>query len=121
MLLELSFAGHQTSSSTTTRLLWLLPQHPAMLARLRDEQQQAVAQHGQAITDAVLKDCPYLDAVVRESMRAYVSSGSSLDCGCLMMPGNWCLLATLQLPGCLPTAAMALHCSASSECVIVLY
>ena len=73
VLLELSFAGHNTSSTTATRLLWLLTQHPAVVARLRAEQQAVVAQHGSAISEAVLKQTPYLDAVVKESMRVHVS------------------------------------------------
>jgi cytochrome P450 len=65
-----------TGTSTISRLLWLLPQHPALLARLRAEQQAAVAQHGTAITEAVLRECTYLDAVVREVLRLYVSGTS---------------------------------------------
>jgi hypothetical protein len=73
-LVELAYAGHSTGTSSITRLLWLLPQQPAVLARLRAEQQEVVAQHGEAITEAVLRDSPYLDAVVRESLRLHVSA-----------------------------------------------
>ncbi len=74
--INLAWAGHDTSATALARAVWQLAQQPAVLARLRAEQQAAVAQHGSAITEAVLRECTYLDAVVREVLRLRVSGTS---------------------------------------------
>ncbi len=71
--LNLAWAGHDTYATAIMRLLWLLPQHPAVQQKLRSEQQDALSQHGEAITEAVLRDCPYLEATVKELLRVEAS------------------------------------------------
>jgi cytochrome P450 len=73
-LLLLAFAGHDTTATAISLALKMLSQHPAVLAKLRAEQQAAVAQHGSAITDAVLRECTYLDATVKELLRHQVGA-----------------------------------------------
>jgi cytochrome P450 len=64
-LLLLLLAGHDTSSTSLTNCLALLQDHPGVVDKLRQEQQQLVAKHGGGITGAVLKEMVYADAVVR--------------------------------------------------------
>ncbi|WIA16755.1 hypothetical protein OEZ85_013407 [Tetradesmus obliquus] len=68
-LLLVLLAGHDTSSTTLTRALANLQDHPRVLQRLRQEQQQVVARHGGRISSDALKDMRYADAVVRETLR----------------------------------------------------
>ena len=49
------FAGHETTGNALTRILLSLPQHPAVLQKLRDEQAALVARHGSQITGADLQ------------------------------------------------------------------
>jgi len=68
--LILILAGTETSSSTLTVASLLLGLHPDIYQRLRKEQQALQAQHGDTMTMELLdEECPYLDAVIRETMR----------------------------------------------------
>jgi cytochrome P450 len=68
--LILILAGTETSSSTLTVASLLLGLHPDIYQRLREEQQALQAKHGDAMTMELLdEECPYLDAVIRETMR----------------------------------------------------
>jgi len=64
-ILLLLLAGHDTSSSTLTQCFSNLQDHPAVLQRLRNEQQAVVAKHGEQITTAALRDMHYAEAVIR--------------------------------------------------------
>lgn len=64
-LLLVLLAGHDTSSTTLTRCLSNLQDHPEVLQQLRQEQQAVQAKRGQQITAGALKDMPYADAVLR--------------------------------------------------------
>ncbi|EFN56775.1 hypothetical protein CHLNCDRAFT_144259 [Chlorella variabilis] len=68
-VLTLLFAGHDTSSSSLTRIFHHLHNHPEAAERLRREQADVVAKHGSVITEAALHDMPYADGVVRETLR----------------------------------------------------
>lgn len=62
----LMFAGHDTTVTALTNLLLHLCQHPEALSRARAEQDE----HADApLTLERLRAMPYLDAVIRESMR----------------------------------------------------
>jgi hypothetical protein len=61
------------------RLLWLLPQHAPVLQKLRSEQQDVLARHGEAVTEAALRDCPYLEATVKELLRVEASCLADAD------------------------------------------
>jgi hypothetical protein len=64
-ILLLLLAGHDTSSTTLTLAMSNLQNHPEVVEKLRQEQQQVVAKHGEQLTAAALKDMVYADAVIR--------------------------------------------------------
>jgi cytochrome P450 len=69
-LMTLLFAGHDTSTSTVTFLLYELARHPHVLARLYDEQDRVLA--GRPPDFAQLHgEMPELDMVVDETLRLY--------------------------------------------------
>jgi cytochrome P450 len=69
-VMTLMFAGHDTSTSTLSFLVYELARNPSALARLRAEQDQVLA--GGAPTSAQLFGAlPYLDMVVDETLRLY--------------------------------------------------
>ncbi|HLL56201.1 MAG TPA: cytochrome P450, partial [Myxococcaceae bacterium] len=63
----LFIAGHETTSYTLSWTLWLLSQHPQVMADLVDELSSKLK--GDAPTLTQLAELPLLDAVVKESMR----------------------------------------------------
>jgi cytochrome P450 len=72
----LILAGSETSASTLTNALAFLGLHRPAWERLVDEQRRMQAKHGNQLTkDALDKECPYLDAVIRETMRIRPLSG----------------------------------------------
>lgn len=60
-------AGHETSANALTWTLFLLSQHPQIMADLLDELKSVL--QGDAPTLEQLKDLPLLERVVKESMR----------------------------------------------------
>ena len=64
------FAGHDTTTSALTRILWILSHNPEAQERLRNEVSQARADNGDLDYDTLM-NLPYLDAVCREMMRLY--------------------------------------------------
>ncbi|KAJ7073332.1 cytochrome P450 [Mycena belliarum] len=68
-------AGHETTSSATTWALFSLTQHPAVQARLRAE---LLAVDTDTPTMDVLNALPYLDCVVRETLRIHAPVGSTV-------------------------------------------
>ena len=74
--LILIFAGSETSASTLTNAMLFLGLHPQAWNRLVEEQMAMKAKHGDALTKQALDDeCPYLDAVIKESLRMRAISG----------------------------------------------
>lgn len=68
--LLLVLAGSETSAGTLTLAMLLLGVNPDKYSKLVQEQEQVVKQHGAQLTQAILdKECPYLDAVVKETLR----------------------------------------------------
>ena len=63
----LFFASYETQASSLTWALFLLAQHPAIMADLVDE--LAGALHGEPPTIEQVEQLPLLDAVLKESMR----------------------------------------------------
>jgi cytochrome P450 len=57
-----------TTSSGLCRFFWLLAQHPDVQDRLRQELRDAKAKYGELNHDQLV-GLPYLDAVVRETLR----------------------------------------------------
>lgn len=64
-ILLLLLAGHDTSSTTLTRLLSVLHDTPEVVQQLRQEQAAVLARHGEQLTAAAIKDMEYADAVIR--------------------------------------------------------
>ena len=69
--LLLILAGTEVTSSTIANAVLLLGLHPDVFQKVRSEQEQMIQRHGgETLTKALLDNkCPYLDAVVRETMR----------------------------------------------------
>lgn len=67
--LLLLFAGHETSASMLTSLAMMLPQHPDVWQKLREE--QASLDIGDSLTMQNIKDMTYLDQVLRETERMF--------------------------------------------------
>ncbi|WIA10314.1 hypothetical protein OEZ85_010506 [Tetradesmus obliquus] len=68
-LMLLILAGHDTSSVTLTNILANLHNHPAAMQQLRQEQQALLARHGSQLSTGVLREMPYAEAVIRETLR----------------------------------------------------
>ena len=66
-ILLLLFAGHETLTSAIASFCLLLAQHPQVMARARDEQQQFP--RSQPLTLDNLKQMTYLDWVLKEVLR----------------------------------------------------
>jgi cytochrome P450 len=68
----LFIAGHETTTNTLAWTLFLLAQHPLVLADLEAELDDVLK--GEAPSVEQLKSLPKLDAVVKESMRVFPAS-----------------------------------------------
>ena len=64
------FAGYETSSSALSRVLHQLTLHQDVQDKLRKEVSDARAQSGDLDYDTLM-NLPYLDAVVRETLRVF--------------------------------------------------
>lgn len=62
-------AGHETTANALTWTLFLLSQHPEVLAELVDELESVL--RGSAPTVQQLEQLPFLDQVVKESLRMF--------------------------------------------------
>ena len=66
----LIIAGTETSSNTLTNAMQILGMHPDAWHKIAEEQRQLVSCHGKALTkEQIDKECPYLEAVIKEVMR----------------------------------------------------
>ncbi|GKY96913.1 hypothetical protein MPSEU_000650200 [Mayamaea pseudoterrestris] len=74
--LILILAGSETSATTLTNAMLFLGLHRETWNRLVEEQRRVQAVHGEVLTkEALDKECPYLEAVVKETMRIRPISG----------------------------------------------
>ena len=64
------FAGHDTSTAAISRIIHLLVLHPEVQDNLRKEVTEARTRFGDLGYDTLM-GLPYLDSVVRESLRMY--------------------------------------------------
>lgn len=69
-LMTLMFAGHDTSTSTISFLLYELARHPASLRRVFDEQDEVLAGRAPSAAD-VAGGLPQLDMALDETLRLY--------------------------------------------------
>ncbi|QRV78471.1 cytochrome P450 family protein [Ceratobasidium sp. AG-Ba] len=65
------FAGHETTSTFVSRILSLLADLPRVQVKLREEVQSYFEEHEDESNHDALLELPYLDAVVRETLRLY--------------------------------------------------
>lgn len=66
------FAGFDTTSTALSRLFHILASEPEMQARLRTEIRQAQRDYGSThLPYDILMSLPYLDAILRESLRMH--------------------------------------------------
>jgi cytochrome P450 len=75
-LLTLFVAGHETSANALAWAFYLLAQHPTVTARLLQELDREL--HGAPPTAADLERLPYLDQVVKETLRLYPPAASAV-------------------------------------------
>lgn len=73
-VITLFTAGHETTANAVTWTLYLLSQHPVVEAKLR---QELAALDGQPPSVRDLQRLPYLEMVVKESMRLYPPAGGA--------------------------------------------
>ena len=64
-------AGHETTSSGMSNLFYVLAQHPEVQKKLRTEVRKAREENHGDLDYETLMALPYLDAVVRETMRVF--------------------------------------------------
>ncbi|KAG8088251.1 hypothetical protein GUJ93_ZPchr0010g9276 [Zizania palustris] len=88
VLWEMIFRGTDTTALLTEWCMAELVRHPAVQARLRAEVDAAVGGPGGCLTDANVARMPYLQAVVKETLRAHPP-------GPLL---SWARLATADVP-----------------------
>jgi retinoid hydroxylase len=92
-ILVLLFAGHETLTSALASLCLLLAQHPAVLARAREEQR---SRGNQPLDFELLKQMSYLDQILKEVLRVVPPVGGGFrsvlqDCeyGGFRIPAGW--------------------------------
>jgi len=103
--LLLLVAGTETSASTLTMATFLLGLHPRVWEKLVREQQSVCSKHRHNITKDILdKECPYLEAVIKETMRiAPVSGGNprrakeTFVVSGVQVPKGWGVFANIRL------------------------
>jgi cytochrome P450 len=69
-VMTLMFAGHDTSTSTLTFMLYELARHPEALARLREERDRVLGGETPSV-DQLEREMPYLEMVLDEVLRLY--------------------------------------------------
>ncbi|KAJ3550676.1 hypothetical protein NMY22_g309 [Coprinellus aureogranulatus] len=74
---SITFAGMDTTSNALSRILHLLSERPDVQDRLRDEIKDAVETHGEELDYSTLNSLPFLEAVVRETLRLYAPAPSA--------------------------------------------
>jgi cytochrome P450 len=111
-LMTLMFAGHDTSTSTLTFLMYELSRHPHVLQRLCEEQDRVL---GGAVPDIdkLEREMPYLEMVLDEVLRLYPPAwigprravrefefqGKSVPAGAYL---NYCSWASHRIPEVFP-------------------
>ncbi|QRV95542.1 cytochrome P450 family protein [Ceratobasidium sp. AG-Ba] len=65
------FAGHETTSTVVSRILNILADSPQIQVKLREEVRLYFEEHKDDVNHDGLLELPYLDAVVRETLRLY--------------------------------------------------
>mmetsp|Transcript_5582 Transcript_5582/g.11626 ORF Transcript_5582/g.11626 Transcript_5582/m.11626 type:complete len:603 (-) Transcript_5582:119-1927(-) len=103
--LLLILAGSETSASTLTNIMLFLGLYPEVYSRLKDEQKQNIMKHGHTLTGKIIdENMPYLDSVIRESMRikpiqggAQRTAKSTIVIDGKQIPKGWPIMAQISL------------------------
>jgi cytochrome P450 len=75
--LLLILAGSETAASTLTVTMLALGLNKDVFQKLKQEQADLIASKGEDITRSILdKDCPYLEAVIKETLRIKPIAGT---------------------------------------------
>jgi cytochrome P450 len=61
----------EDAGNTMARMMQALQNHPQVLQKLRQEQEEVVAKFGDTFTPDVLDAMPYAEAVMKETMRVW--------------------------------------------------
>jgi cytochrome P450 len=69
-VMTLMFAGHDTSTSTLTFMMYELARHPEVVAKLQEEQDRVLGGATPTV-DQLEREMPYLDMVLDEVLRLY--------------------------------------------------
>ena len=107
-VMTLLFAGHDTTTSTLTFLLYELSRHPAALARVLAEQDR-VLEGRPPTADQLMSELPELDMALDETLRMYPPAWigprralESFEFAGVQVPGgtpvNYCSWASHHLP-----------------------
>lgn len=89
-------AGSDTTSNTSCALLYHCLTHPSVVQKLQQELDSAITDPDQVPTYAQVKDLPYLDAVIKETMR--IHSTSSLGLPRVVPPGPGVEISSTRFP-----------------------
>lgn len=112
-VMTLLFAGHDTSTSTISFLLYELARHPAALAKVLEEQDAILGDGIPTAADLSGEAMPYLEMVLDETLRLYpaawIGPRKAVDTfafgGCEVPAGayvNYCSWASHRLPDVFP-------------------
>ncbi|KAJ4287945.1 hypothetical protein N0V90_011960 [Kalmusia sp. IMI 367209] len=89
-------AGSDTTSNTSCALLYHCLQNPNVVKKLQEELDQALPDADAVPQFSQVKDLPYLDAVIKETMR--IHSTSSLGLPRVVPPGPGITVASTHFP-----------------------
>eukprot|EP00587_Corethron_hystrix_P000373 CAMPEP_0113326132 /NCGR_PEP_ID=MMETSP0010_2-20120614/18292_1 /TAXON_ID=216773 ORGANISM="Corethron hystrix, Strain 308" /NCGR_SAMPLE_ID=MMETSP0010_2 /ASSEMBLY_ACC=CAM_ASM_000155 /LENGTH=377 /DNA_ID=CAMNT_0000186311 /DNA_START=111 /DNA_END=1244 /DNA_ORIENTATION=+ /assembly_acc=CAM_ASM_000155 len=77
--LLLFVAGSETSSNTLTNIIYMMGKNRRVWEKLVEEQNKVMSAHGSELTKKIIdQECPYLEAVIKESMRILSVSGGGV-------------------------------------------
>jgi cytochrome P450 len=96
-MFDYNLGAHETSGNTLTSLLFELSRNPDIQEKLRQQLRTFLPPKGTVLTPINLKDldsCPYLDAVILETLRFWPAT----PCGRPRLSPSACSLASHDLP-----------------------
>ncbi|KAG0696815.1 putative cytochrome P450 12a5, mitochondrial [Chionoecetes opilio] len=106
LILDMLFAGIDTTSHTMAFTLYLLARHPEAQAKLQEEVDSVLRGHEGPLTERHLAQLSYLKAVIKESLRIFPlihGVGRTLDKDLILddylIPKGWCMFGINMLTG----------------------